>query len=189
LFKDNEHLITFYLSIMNSYPTPTRFDLAQSKALQTEPKLQLVVFRIGNLKLALRIEVVYKVVPFRSVHGSGLNSVGIAHVDNFEVTVIDLHQRLFKSSPIEEVVTRLIVVISSSGDLYGLPTAETPTLLEIPLSRIRVLPESYRRSDTLDIASHVAVVPQSGSTLTIFLIDGDRLLPHSPDRTLPASQD
>ncbi|NJN59581.1 MAG: chemotaxis protein CheW [Leptolyngbyaceae cyanobacterium SL_5_9] len=163
---------------MNSYPTPTRFDLAQSKALQTESKLQLVVFRIGNLKLALRIEVVYKVVPFRSVHGSGLNSVGIAHVDHFEVTVIDLHQRLFKSSPksspVEEAVARLIVAISSSGELYGLPTAETPTLLEIPLSRIRVLPESYRRSDTLDIASHVAVVPQSGSTLTIFLIDGDR---------------
>jgi purine-binding chemotaxis protein CheW len=178
---------------MNPYRSPSRFDFTQSKTAQPEPSLELVVFNVGNLKLALRIELVHKVVSHNSFHGSGLNSIGIAHVDNFEVTVIDLHQRLFKISPVAGTVTRLVVIQTSNGELYGIPIADTPTLLEVPLSRIRVLPESYRRSDTLDIASHVAVVPQPDSTtLTIFLVDSDRLSPFftvPADRALPASRE
>ncbi|NES01156.1 MAG: chemotaxis protein CheW, partial [Symploca sp. SIO1B1] len=46
-----------------------------------------------------------------------------------------------------------------------------------PLSQIRILPESYRRADTLDIASHVAVINQAGVALTVFLLDVELLLP------------
>lgn len=176
---------------MNFYPTPPRFSPVPSRTTQTEPSLELVVFTVGNLKLALQIELIYKVAYYKPVHGSGLNPVGIAHVDDFEVTVINLHQRLFKASPAEGAATCLVVIQSMTGELYGIPTADTPTLLEIPLSTIRVLPESYRRADTLGIASHVAVVPQPDSTtVTIFLIDRDRLFPHLPaGRALPPSQE
>jgi purine-binding chemotaxis protein CheW len=49
--------------------------------------------------------------------------------------------------------------------------------MEIPLSAIRLLPESYRRADTLEVASHVAVIPQDKESITIFLLDVDLLMP------------
>jgi purine-binding chemotaxis protein CheW len=49
--------------------------------------------------------------------------------------------------------------------------------MEVPLSTIRVLPESYRRADTLEVASHVAVIPQEAGSLSVFLLDVDQLLP------------
>jgi purine-binding chemotaxis protein CheW len=49
--------------------------------------------------------------------------------------------------------------------------------MEVPLSRFRVLPEAYRRADTLEVASHVAVIPQHETPLTVFLLDVELLLP------------
>ncbi len=150
-----------------------------SQTRQVTSFLKLVVFGIGNLNLALRIESVYKVVNHTSTYGSGLGAVGITHLGEYEITVVDLHQRFFKSNQIGEskLGAYLVVVQNTTGELYGIPVAETPTLMEVSVSMIRVLPESYRRADTLDVASHVAVIPQDGTPLTVFLLDVDRLLP------------
>lgn len=140
--------------------------------------LKLIVFNMGRLNLALRIESVYKVVNHTSTYGSGLGAVGVTHLGEGEITVVDLHQRFFKASLISEsnVSRYLIVVQNITGELYGIPVAETPALMEVPRAMIRVLPESYRRADTLDVASHVAVIPQDGTPLTIFVLDVDQLL-------------
>ena len=141
--------------------------------------VKLIVFNIGRLNLALRIESVYKVVNHTSTYGSGLGAVGITHLGEGEITVVDLHQRFFNASQISEsnLSSYLIVVQNITGELYGIPVNETPALMEVPRGMIRVLPESYRRSDTLDVASHVAVIPQNETPLTIFVLDVDRLLP------------
>ncbi|HEY9728452.1 MAG TPA: chemotaxis protein CheW [Chroococcales cyanobacterium] len=147
---------------------------------QATPYLKLIVFSLGNLNLALRIEAVYKVVNRTPVHSSGVGAVGVAHVGDGEVTVVDLHRRFFNTSNLSsefQLQGYLVVVRSTTGELYGIPIADTPVLMEVPLSQIRLLPESYRRSDTLEVASHVAVIPQENSQLTIFLLDADRLLP------------
>lgn len=150
-----------------------------SRTQQANSVLKLVVFPISNLNLALPIESVYKVVNHLSTYGSGLGSVGVTHLGEGEITVVDLHRHFFKSSQLIEANFQgyLVVVQNTTGELYGIPVAETPALMEIPLSMIRVLPESYRRADTLDVASHVAVMTQDEATLTIFLLDVDRLLP------------
>jgi purine-binding chemotaxis protein CheW len=90
-----------------------------------------------------------------------------------------LHQRFFKTSQLSEsnLSGYLIVVQNTTNELYGIPVVETPALMEVPQEMIRVLPESYRRADTLDVASHVVVIPQNGTPLTIFVLDVDRLLP------------
>jgi len=105
--------------------------------------------------------------------------VGVTHVGEREITVVDLHQRFFKSSLPSESQPGgyLVIVKNSTGELYGIPVADTPVLMEVPLSMIRVLPESYRRADTLDVASHVAVIPQEGAPVTVFLLDVNLLLP------------
>ncbi len=141
--------------------------------------LKLVFFGMGGLNLALRIESVYKVVNHTSTYSSGLGAVGVTHLGDGEITVVDLHRRFFKSSQISSSNSSgyLVVVQNNTGELYGIPVTETPALIEVPMEMIRVLPESYRRADTLDVASHVAVIPQDGNPLTIFLLDVNRLLP------------
>ena len=140
--------------------------------------LKVLVFAIDNLKLALRIENVYKVLNQTPVYGSGFNGVGIAHVGDREVTVVDLHRRLFQSSITNEASKAgyLIIAQNTQGELYGIPVAVVPALMEIPLSSIRVLPESYRHANILGFASHVAVIPKVEAPLTIFLLDVDQLL-------------
>jgi chemotaxis signal transduction protein len=150
-----------------------------SKASQVASLLKLIVFDMGSLKLALRIESVYKIVNYTATYGTGFGAVGVAHLGESEITVVNLHRRFFKSSQSDEShqSSYLVVVQHPTGELYGIPVSQTPTLLEVPVSLIRVLPESYRRADTLDVARHVAVIPQEEEPLTIFLLDVDRLLP------------
>ena len=49
---------------------------------------------------------------------------------------------------------------------------ETPSLIDVALENIRTLPASYRYADTLEIASHVAIVNRENKTnQTIFILD------------------
>lgn len=151
---------------------------------QRPPGLKLIVFGIGNLNFAVRIEFVHKVLNHTPIYGSGIKQVGVTHVEDYEVTVVDLYQRFFNSSQTDEYCTGgyLAIVQNTKGELYGIPVAQTPVLMEVPLSTLCVLPESYRRADTLEVASHVAVIPQEGAPLTVFLLDVDLLLPIGTDR-------
>ncbi|NEP62227.1 MAG: chemotaxis protein CheW [Symploca sp. SIO2G7] len=141
--------------------------------------LKLLVFGMGNLNLALPIKSVHKILKYTPVYGSGVQPVGVTHLGDSEVTVVDLHRRFFKSSQTDVFNSSryLVIVRNTTGELYGIPVADTPLLMEVPSSQIRILPESYRRADTLDVASHVAVIPQETTPLTVFLLDVDLLLP------------
>lgn len=145
----------------------------------TNERVELIVFNIGRLNLALPINSVYKVSNYTSISGSGVGFVGVTQVDEHEVTVIDLYRKFFKSDQPGYYSTGgyIVLVQTATDELYGIPVAQTPALMEVPLSLLRVLPESYRYADTLDIASHVAVIPQDAASLTVFLLDIERLLP------------
>lgn len=140
--------------------------------------LKLLVFEVGKLVLALPIQQVQKVVRHNPVHGSGLSYVNVTHLEDQEVTVIDLHQKLFKVSQTETLGTGYFIISKNiTGEPLGIVVAQTPTIIDVPLAQIRTLPESYRRADTLEIASHVAVIPQADETsLTVFILDLKRLI-------------
>ncbi len=145
------------------------------KAVKT---VKVVVFGMGNVNLALHINSVAKVLPQTRVHGSGLNYVGIVHLGDREVTVVDLHKRLFQTSSINDASKSnyLMIVQSYQGEFYGIPVATVPILMEIPISYIRVLPESYRNADIFGFATHVAVIPTMEPPMTVFLLDIEQLL-------------
>ncbi len=156
---------------------PKMTPAAQAKARP----IKLITFGVGKLNLALRIDQVYKVVNIPAVHGSGLNPVGLSRVDNQDVTVVDLHRKLFRmeAAPVESYY--LVLVKTKRGELLGIPASQTPLLMELPATLIRSLPESYRRSDTLEIASHIAVLPAENSqpeaaSRTLFLLDVEMLM-------------
>ncbi len=153
--------------------------LKQSNKREAVPSLKILVFRMGDVKLALPLDTVSKILNKTPVYGMGLNGVGVAHVGDREVTVVDLHQQLFRSSTINESSQAIYLIISQSrqGELYGIPVTAVPVLMEVPSSSIRVLPKSYRRADILRSATHVCHIPQEEAPLTIFMVDVDLLVP------------
>jgi purine-binding chemotaxis protein CheW len=160
--------------VIKSKPRGSR----QSNTHAPVTTLKVVVFEIGSINMALHITNVYKVLNHASIYGRGLNGVGIAHVGDREVTVVDLHRRLFQSSIIDDAAKNgyLMIAKNSQGELYGIPVATVPTLMEVPISNIRVLPESYRHADTFGFATHVAVISDLEPPMTIFLLDLEHLL-------------
>lgn len=137
--------------------------------------LKLVAFEVGKLNLAVRIDQVQKVVNLPTVYGSGLNPVGLARVGDQEITVLDLARRLFHTEPESTHYGYLILVQQPNGEVFGIPSVETPLLLEVPTHLIRTLPPSYRQADTLEIASHIVVIPETEGSRTLFLLDVNML--------------
>lgn len=143
-----------------------------TKATQT---LRLIVMNLGTLTVACRIETVYKIVKRTKIHSSGLGHTGMTHLEGKSVIVVDLKRKLFQVS-IPEEQGYFVVVKPQVGDLMAIPVAKSPNLMDVLQEHVRVLPESYRQSDTLEIASHVAVVPDGEKTLTIFVLDENTLI-------------
>jgi len=159
------------------HPIPTPVSPPNPSQIPTAVKhLKLVIFPVGKLNLALPIETVVKVVNRATIHGSGLNAVGITHIDDREITVLDLHQRLFNASP-QTIARYLLIGQNPLGERFGIPVDNTPSLMEVPLPAIRQLPDTYRRADTLKIADRVAVIQQNSASMTLFLLDVSCLLP------------
>lgn len=155
----------------------------QSQSRDSAASVKMIVFTIGNFDLALPVEIVHKVLNQIPVYGSGLNGVGIAHIGDSEVTVIDLHRQLFQSSIINEAGQKgyLLVIHTKDGELYGIPVSSVPALMDLPIASIRVLPESYRSGDILGIATHVCYLPKEEPPLTIFLVNPEQMLTGSKE--------
>ncbi|MGK7941815.1 MAG: chemotaxis protein CheW [Crocosphaera sp.] len=138
---------------------------------------KLLIFQIGRLNLALPVESVKKITHYTPMEGSGTGAVGLIHVDDQEITAIDLHKRLFKvPQPLLEGRQFLILAKDSIEELFGILVSQTPTLVELPLSQVRTLPDSYRQGDTLDMATHVTRFQHNNELLTVFVLDMDRLV-------------
>ena len=153
--------------------------VTQSRQEKLRSSLPLIVFKIGTLNLALRVESVYKVVEYKPIDGSDLNPFGVTTIGERQVTIVDLYRRFFRLDQNSEYFPGeyLVIVCNTGGELYGIIVNDTPKFLEVPLSSIRVLPESYRRANTLGVASHVAIIPQQAEKLTVFVLNLDLLLP------------
>ncbi|MDJ0508169.1 MAG: chemotaxis protein CheW [Crocosphaera sp.] len=138
---------------------------------------KLLIFQTGSLNLALPVESVKKITHYTPMEGSGTGAVGLIYVDDHQITAIDLHKRLFKvPQPSLEGRQFLILAKNSLEELLGILVSQTPTLVELPLSQIRTLPDSYRQGDTLDMATHVTRLQHNNELLTVFILDVDRLI-------------
>ncbi|MBF2056092.1 MAG: chemotaxis protein CheW [Cyanobacterium sp. T60_A2020_053] len=145
----------------------------------SQEKVKLLVFPIGNLNMALHIDVVQKIVNFSTVYSSGLNHYGMVNLEGEEITVLDLNQRLFHLPQTFENQEKkyLLLAQNSGGERFGIIIQNTPSLFDVTLNRIRALPASYRQADTLKIATHVTMIPlEEEKELTVFILDPDELI-------------
>jgi chemotaxis signal transduction protein len=138
---------------------------------------KLIYFPMGELLLALPMAHVKKVINRPLAFGSGLSAASVATIDDIQLPLIDVHRLLFQQPlPIvPDQLGYLIMVRLNPAELLGIPVQETPVLLDVPLTAIRALPDSYRQSDTLSIASHLVRLVTEGSEQTLFLVDVQRL--------------
>ena len=154
-------------------------NLGSKQSVSTTEKIKLLVFPIGSLNGALHIDVVQKVVNLSKVYSSGLNQYGMVNVEGKEITVIDLHKRLFDiPQPFTQEDKKYLLLAQNSADeKFGIIINNTPSLVDISLDNIRTLPPSYRQADTLKIASHVTVIDDDQkNNLTVFILDPDELI-------------
>lgn len=150
--------------------------LSQNKTIK---KIKLLVFSINNINFALHIDSVQKVINYSTIHSSGLNHYGIVTIENKEITVINLYKKLFNESQSLDGQEKkyLLLVYNSFGETFGIIITQAPSLYDIDMKDIRVLPPSYRRADTLKIASHVTIIHQEeAEDKTIFILDPDELV-------------
>ena len=138
--------------------------------------VKLLVFEIGKLTLALPILQVQKVVRQNEVHGSGLSHINLTHLHDRELAIVDLHQKIFGTSLTQSGTGYFIISKNTVGELLGIVVSQAPTLIDVPMNQIRLLPDAYRRSDTLEIASHVTVFSPTETATTIFILDLSRLV-------------
>ena len=136
---------------------------------------KVITFPIGGLRLAVPMDNISRVINRPKIYSSGLNAVGVTTVGDRELTIVDLHQQLFdQPGPFDpQRPGYLVLTPGPTGELIGIPTPETPLLLEIPVDQIRDLPESYRQADTLWVASHMTRAPleEGGELQSIFILD------------------
>lgn len=157
----------------------------------TNSTVKLLVFAIGKLTLALPVERVKKVTKYTPIHGSGMSYINLTHIGRQEVTVVDLHQKLFNISHDKLISDGGYFILTKPKQIpseaersrsyfpeesLGIRVAQSPSLIEVALADIRALPSSYRYADTLEIASHVAVINvEDGTSQTIFILDLEHL--------------
>lgn len=152
----------------------------KNEPLTSTATLRVVSFPVGNLILSVAIDSVYRVLSQIPVYGSGERGVGIAHLEDYELTVFDLEYYLFtrkQEEPQPASTGNHIIVVQSATEVIGLLVKEAPTLRNLPRDRVRALPSSYRQTDTLSFCSHVAVLEQEQPTITVFLLDVEQLFP------------
>ena len=159
--------------------SPLSVSVAHVSKNPTAPPIRFVTFDIGHLTLALPIAAVAKVVNLGTIQGSGQSAWGVMTLDNRPYTVIDLHQHLFHR-PFNPTQTPgyLVLTALATGELLGIPVMDTPALVDVPRDRVRLLPTSYRKADTLALASHIARWHDAANPeeKTFFVLDVNSLL-------------
>jgi len=141
---------------------------------QRQRSLRFVMFSLGNMDLALPIATVVKIVNLGTVAGNGQSPWGVVTLGNQPYTVIDLHHYLFQT-PLEACPHGgyLVFTAFATGELVGIPTIGSPTLVDVPWDQVRLLPDAYRRADRLAVASHLArwTDPETQGEHFLFVLD------------------
>ena len=127
---------------------------------QVVPTIELVMFEVAQLSFGIPMTKINRVISNAFI-GEDFSLTQ-------DVEILDLHHRL---SGIEISNPNAIAIFTGKDlHLYGIPIETAPTLISIPLDRIRTLPDDVRQSNPLGIASHLAMISTEDTQLTIFIL-------------------
>jgi hypothetical protein len=124
------------------------------------PTIELIVFDIGEVSFGIPITKIDRIIS--NIH------LGEDYTLTQHVEILDLYDRLFGvdiSNP-----TAIAIYRGDGQQLYGIPIDTVPTLILVPLDRIRTLPSDFRTTNPLGIASHIAMISDLTTDSTIFVL-------------------
>jgi chemotaxis signal transduction protein len=125
-----------------------------------QPTIELVVFDIGEVSIGIPIDKIERVINELFL--------GEDYTLTQDVEILDLHHLLFG---IEISHPNAMAIFSGDRQqLYGIPIDTIPTLISVPLDRIRTLPPEFRTTNPLGIASHLAMISTLPTASTIFIL-------------------
>jgi hypothetical protein len=128
-------------------------------AKQIEATIELIVFNLGEISFGIPMTKIDRVLNQTNLLQDFKLMAGLE--------VLDLHHRLFGNS----IDNPSAMVVLKGWNLSGIPIDTTPTLISVPLDRIRTLPTEFRTNSPLGIASHIAMISGSTAELTIFILE------------------
>ncbi|MBZ8183271.1 chemotaxis protein CheW [Oscillatoria salina] len=146
------------------------------QTLSATENCKVIVFTIDSYWLALPITNVLKIINTPPLVNAKQNHLSLVHIGDRVLTILNLQQMLNLSNPEAGKIGKFLLILQlTTSEIAGIPLDEPPSLLELPLAEIRPIPESYRQSTSLKIASHVALVSQEETTQEVFLLDLEKL--------------
>jgi chemotaxis signal transduction protein len=126
------------------------------------PTIELIVFDIGEVSFGIPITKINRVIS-RIFIGEDFSLTQ-------DVEILDLHQQLTGVSL--STPNAIAIFTGDRQQLYGIPIDSVPTIVCVPLDRIRTLPEELRTNSSIGIATHVAMVSNPEIDLTVFILAG-----------------
>ena len=137
--------------------------------------LKVLLFPLGHLYLAIRLEGVQKVIPMPTVIKSGAKPLGITYFENQEVIVLDLFQTIYNRSA--QRGDGFLVMLQTEQNLYGITVPTLPIMKEVPIADFHPIPADFRDRDALGIADQMTQIFLSPTQeVTLLLLDPQRLL-------------
>jgi hypothetical protein len=124
------------------------------------PTIELIVFDISEVSFGIPVTKIDRIIS--NVHLD--EDYTLAQ----DIEILDLHDRLTGMAIANP--TAIAIFTSNSQQLYGIPIDTIPTLICVPLDRIRMLPSEFRTTNPLGFASHIAIVSNPKIELTIFIL-------------------
>ena len=128
------------------------------ETIEKAATIELIIFDIGKVSFGIPMTKIDRVITKATFDKD-------FEIES-EIEILDLHHRLFASS----IGNPTEIVILNTDRLYAIPIDSTPTLIDVPLDRLRIIPAEFRTNNPLGIASHLAIFSTSNAELTIFIL-------------------
>jgi chemotaxis signal transduction protein len=128
----------------------------------TALSVELISFEIDQIKFGMPIAKIERIIS--NIHLDQDYTLA-QHIE-----IIDL-QDLTTGIPITNP-TAIVIFTDNLQRSCGIPINTVPELITLPLDRIRLLPQEFRNTNPLGIASHLAVISTPEAELTLFILGG-----------------
>jgi hypothetical protein len=126
----------------------------------TAPTIELAIFEIDGISFGLPISKLDRIIN---------NPTGNAASCPTDVEILDLHQQICGISAVNTVACA--IVRRDGQPPCAIPVDTIPTLILVPIDRIRSIPSELRATNPLVIASHVAIITLPTGDITVFMLE------------------
>ncbi len=126
----------------------------------TAPTIEMAIFEIDGISFGLPISKLDRIIN---------NPNGNAASCPTDVELLNLHQQIFGINA--ESTVACTVVRRDGQPPCAIPVDTVPTLIMVPIDRIRSIPSELRSTNPLGIASHVAIITMPTGDVTVFILE------------------